>query len=169
MSLATELESTATTSATATATATVKHELLTQPADSGISTAAISKKLPLKITQDDNRLIINLVPTPALQQRANRSKSDQNHKTISSATPSNTPSDTVAATADAPAAATAIAPATTTTTSTALQLKRQSSSTTTHNRRSNRSRDRSQNENLIRIIKENIEPLNQLQPCDLFV
>ncbi len=139
MSLATEIES----------IATAKNEKLsnteTQPVDSGISTAAISKKLPLKITQDDNRLIINLVPTPTIQ-RANRSKSDQNHKTNSA-----TPSSTTVATAKATANKTVL------------------NNNNNNNRKSNRTRDRSQNENLIRIIKENIEPVNQLQPCDLFL
>jgi hypothetical protein len=100
--------------------------------DSGISSDKTnnsilkSKKLPLKITQDDNRLTINLETTNSLK-RPSRSKSD--HTT----------------------------PTTTTTTN----------SISTSN--SNNNNNKTKNENLIRIIKENIEPVNKLQPCDLFL
>jgi hypothetical protein len=101
--------------------------------DSGISSDKTnnsilkSKKLPLKITQDDNRLTINLETTNSLK-RPSRSKSD--HTT----------------------------PTTTTT----------ANSISTSNNSSNNNA-KTKNENLIRIIKENIEPVNKLQPCDLFL
>lgn len=174
MSLATEIDSTSnyisntkqqtksqnkkfeTDSSIETTATVIKHSLATAP-DSGLSSARTenlitkqslasnilkAKKLPLKITQDDNRLTINLEATGAKQEP----KQDEQ--------------------------------VTTTKTTSSSSLARHIRPTNFKSYRSKSdqakqlksTRDRSQNnENLIRIIKENIEPLNQLQPCDLFL
>lgn len=141
-----------------------KTENLKQSASNLTNTAnKTTKKLPLKITQDDNRLTINL--------ESSRAAASNKYESSNTTRRQNT------TTSEQPVTLTQQAPKT--------KLPSSSSSLARHIRaphfkssyrsksdQAKSKRDTSQssnNENLIRIIKENIEPINQLQPCDLFL